>query len=83
MQNYKQGKAADIFGHSVEHLPFGLSFLSIILSTFLKLIWLTDLNPGGFKYDYIVTFWKSKDRHSKAITCNDFTGIAISPAVNF
>jgi len=35
--------------------------------------------PAGFKYSYIVPVPKVKDCRNKAMTCNDFRAIAISP----
>jgi len=38
--------------------------------------------PAGFRYNYIVPIPKPKECHSKALTCNDFRAIAISPILS-
>ena len=38
--------------------------------------------PTGFKYSYIVPIPKVKDGHSKAMKCDDFRGIAVSPIIS-
>ena len=38
--------------------------------------------PQRFRYDYIVPIPKIKDSYSKAMTCDDFRGIAISPILS-
>ena len=38
--------------------------------------------PSGFRYSYIVPIPKPKECYSKALTCDDFRGIAISPIVS-
>jgi len=38
--------------------------------------------PAGFKMSYIAPIPKLKDARSKALTCNDFRGIAITPVIS-
>ena len=54
----------------------------ISLSKLFQLILLHKLVPTGFGYSYIVPLPKSNDCISKAMTCEDFRGIAISPIIS-
>jgi len=38
--------------------------------------------PQGFRYSYIVPIPKLRDSYSKALTCDEFRGIAISPILS-
>ena len=38
--------------------------------------------PSGFKESYLVPIPKVKDTRTKAFTCDDFRGIAISPVIS-
>ena len=38
--------------------------------------------PSGFKVSYLVPIPKLKDTRTKALTCDDFRGIAISPVIS-
>jgi len=78
----KRGKAADIEGLSNEHLSFSHPILSVILSRLFNLILSSRYIPLGFKRSYIVPIPKPKDTRTKAMACNDFRGIAISPAIS-
>ena len=78
----KRGKAADIEGLSNEHLIFSHPILPVILSRFFNLILCTRYIPVGFKRSYIVPIPKPNDVRTKALTCNDFRGIAISPVIS-
>ena len=53
--------------------------LSLLLFT---LILRNSHVPDGFRYSYIVPIPKIKDCRTRAMTCNDFRGIAISPVVS-
>lgn len=46
------------------------------------MIFASEYIPAGFKRNYIVPIPKPKDCHSKALTCDDFRGIAISPIIS-
>jgi len=78
----KCGKAADIDGLSNEHLSFCHPILSVILSRLFDLILSNRYIPLGFKRSYIVRIPKPKDTRTKAMTCYDFRGIAISSAIS-
>ena len=77
--NLKLGKAADIDGLTGEHLLHSHPILQVIISRLFKLILSTQYIPCGFKRSYIVPLPKLKDTHTKAMTCDDFRGIAINP----
>ena len=78
----KRGKAPDIDGLTVEHLQFSHPVLSVLLSKLFMLIVLSRCVPKGFKKSYIVPIPKVKDCRTKAMSCGDFRGIAISPALS-
>ena len=80
--NLKRGKAADIDGLSNEHLLFSHPIVSSILSRLFTMICHSRYIPAGFKVSYIVPIPKLKDARAKALTCNDFRGIAISPVIS-
>jgi len=82
MMGLKRGKAADIDGLSNEHLIFCHLILSVILSRLFNLILSTRYISLGFKSSYIVPIPKPKDTRTKAMTCNNFRGIAISSAIS-
>ena len=48
----KRGKAADIYGLTVEHLQYSHPVLSVLLSKFFLLITLCRSIPNGFKRSY-------------------------------
>ena len=80
--NLKRGKAPDVYGLMAEHLLFCHPIVSVILSKFFRLLMITRYVPRGFKRNYIVRIPKLKDFRSKALTCDDFRGIAISPVLS-
>jgi len=43
---------------------------------------ITRYIPRGFKCSYIVPIPKMKDFRARALTCDDFRGIAISPVLS-
>ena len=47
-----------------------------------QLILLCKQVPAGFGHSYIVPVPKPKDCITKALTCEDFRGIAISPIIS-
>lgn len=77
--NLKLGKAADIDGLTGEHLLHSHPILQVIISRLFKLILSTQYIPCGFKRSYIVPLPKLKDTRTKAMTCDDVRGIAITP----
>ena len=80
--NLKQGKAVDIDGLSAEHLQFCHPSVCVILTKLFQLMLLCSFVPSGFRYSYIVPIPKPKECFSKALTCDDFRGIAISPVIS-
>ena len=80
--NFKRGKAVDIDGLSAEHLQFCHPSISVILKNLFNLMLVCSYVPQGFRYSYIVPIPKVKDCYSKALTCDDFRGIAISPILS-
>ena len=56
--------------------------LSVILSKLFQLVLTSCHVPNGFKHSYIVPIPKSKDCRTKAMLCDDFRGIAISPVIS-
>jgi len=58
---------------------FSHPVLPVILSKLFNVIFQCQHVPAGFKYSYIVPVPKAKDCRNKAMTCNDFRAIAISP----
>ena len=75
----KNGRAADIAGLTSAHLQFSHPILPMVLSKLFNSIFQRHCVPSGFKSSYIVPVPKVKDCRSKAMTCSDFTAIAISP----
>ena len=75
------GKAPDIDGITAEHLSYSHPSLPVVLSKFFDAILISQYIPTGFWHSYIVPIPKPKDSRSKAMTCDDFRGIAISPVL--
>ena len=76
------GKAPDIVGLTVEHLQHSHPSVVVTLSKLFQLIMLCGRVPSGFHKSYIVPIPKIKDTRTKALTCDDFRGIAISPVIS-
>jgi len=76
------GKAPDIVGLTTEHLQYSHPSAVVILSKLFQLIMLCGRVPSGFKESYLVPIPKVKDTRTKAFTCDDFRGIAISPVIS-
>ena len=77
-----RGKAADIVGLTAEHLLNSHPSLPVVLCKLFKLIMSYNHVPQGFRYSYIVPISKVKDYRTRAMTCNDFRGIAVSPVIS-
>ena len=77
----KRGKAADIDGLTSEHLLFSHPILPVIISRLFELILHSQYIPCRFKHSYIVPIPKPRDTRTKAITYDDFRGIAITPVL--
>lgn len=75
-----QGKAPGIVG--LTHLQYSHPSILVLLSKLFQLIILSGCVPNGFNHSYIVPIPKVKDTRTKALTCNDFRGIAISPIIS-
>ena len=56
--------------------------LQLILGKFFQLILLCKQVPAGFGHSYIVPVPKTKDCITKALTCEDFRGMAISSIIS-
>ena len=82
MADLKCGRAPGIDGLSAEHLTRAHPVLPVILSKLFRLILLCRRVPSGFGHSYIVPIPKSRDSVTKALTCEDFRGIAISPTIS-
>jgi len=82
IQKLHRGKAPDIVGLSTEQLLFSHPSLPLILSRLFDLIVLSQQIPAGFRHSYIVPVPKPKDCRTKAMRCDDFRGIAISPVLS-
>jgi len=78
----KKGKAPDLDGLTAEHLQYSHPVLSVLLSKMFKLVVLSRCVPKGFKRSYIVPISKVRDCRTRAMSCSDFRGIAISPILS-
>ena len=78
------GKAPDIVGLTLttKHLQYSHPSAVVMLSKLFQLIMLCGRVPSGFKESYLVPIPKVKDTRTKALTCDDFRGIAISPVIS-
>jgi len=80
--NLHCGKAPDITGLTAEHLIHNHPSVSIVLAKLFQLILVSCVVPAGFKHSYIIPVPKIKDCRTKAMSCDDFRGIAISPVIS-
>ena len=78
----QRGKAPDIEGLTAEHLQYCHPSVVVLLAKLFQRIMTSGCVPTGFKYSYIVPIPKVKDGCSKAMKCDDFRGIAISPIIS-
>ena len=76
------GMAVDINGLSAEHLYYCHPALCVILSRLFQLMLMFSYVPVGFRHSYIVPIPKSSQCSNKALTCDEFRGIAISPIIS-
>jgi len=72
------GKAPGPDGLGAEHLVYSHPIVSSILAKLFNLFMCCAFVPIGFGHSYIVPLPKIKDCRTKAMTCDDFRGIAIS-----
>ena len=80
IDNLSRGKAAGLDGITAEHLQYCHPIISSVLLRLFNLILSCRQVPVGFCHSYTVPLPKVKNCCSKAMTCNDFRGIAISSA---
>ena len=52
------------------------------MARLFQLILVSGVVPAGFKHSYIIPVPKIKDCRTKAMSCDDFKGIAISPVIS-
>jgi hypothetical protein len=78
VDDLQRGKAAGLDSISAEHLQFGHIILSCVLAKLFNLMLLVSHVPRDFGLSYTVPLPKIKDCRTKAMTCDDFRGIAIS-----
>jgi len=78
----KLGKAPDIESLTAEHLRYSHPILSCILSKLFNVILDFGEIPLAFGYSYTVPVCKLQDSRTKAVTTDDFRGIAISPIIS-
>jgi hypothetical protein len=78
----ERGKAAGLDSITAEHLQYSHPIVTIILTKLFNLMLDVSYIPQAFGFSYIVPIPKSKDFHTKALTVNDFRGIAISPLLS-
>jgi len=81
-KDYHYRKAPDITGLTAEHLIHSHPSVSIVLARLFQLILISGVVPAGFKHTYIILVPKIKDCRTKAMSCDDFRGIAISPVIS-
>ena len=77
----KLGKAADFIDLTAEHLHYSHPIISVLLSYLFQLMISFHYIPAGCKYSYIVPSPKPNDVHARALTCDAFRAITISPIV--
>ena len=82
VDNLKLGKAPDLENLTAEHLKYCHPILACILTKLFNLILYTGIVPSSFGYSYTVPLSKLQDTRTKAVTTDDFRGIAISPIIS-
>jgi len=76
----KRGKAAGLDGITTEHLKFCHELLPCVLSSSFNLMLLVSHVPAASGQSYIVPIKKGNcNLYGKALSVEDFRGIAISP----
>ncbi|HMV61673.1 MAG TPA: reverse transcriptase family protein, partial [Agitococcus sp.] len=73
-----QGRAPDLDGITAEHLYYSHPITTCILAKLFNLMMFCSYVPPGFCHSYTVPLPKLKDCRTKAMSCDDFRGIAIS-----
>ena len=82
MAKLKLGKAPDLDRLTSEHLLYSHPILSCILYKLFNVILFTGIVPQAFGRSYTVPLCKLNDSRTKAVTTDDFRGIAISPVIS-
>ena len=77
-----RGKAAGIDGITAKHLQKCHPIVSTLLVKLYNLMMNCHYVPVSFGLSYTVPIPKVKECQSKAMTCDDFRGIAISPILS-
>ena len=77
-----RGKAAGLDSISAEHLIYCHPIISSVLSKLFNLLLISGRVPIKFGESYTVPIPKVKDVRTKAVTVDDFRGIAISPILS-
>jgi len=78
ISNLTRGKAAGLDSLTGEHLMYCHPILSCILAKLFNLMLLCSHVPSSFGRSYTIPIAKVKDCRTKAMTTDDFRGIAIS-----
>ena len=82
ISSLKLGKAPDLESLTAEHLRYSHPILSCVLTKLFNLILRFGKFPLAFGYSYTVPVCKLQDSRTKAVTTDDFRGVAISPIIS-
>ena len=77
-----RGKAADLDNVTAKHLLNSHPIISTLLANLYDFTFLCHYVPTSFDLSYTLPIPKVKDCRSKALNCDDFRGIAISPILS-
>lgn len=80
--SFKNGKACGLDNISAEHLKFSHPSICLILSKLFSIMLHIGFVPASFHQSYTVPLLKNNDNRSRAVTCDDFRGIAISSVLS-
>ena len=78
MSGLTHGKGAGLDYIIAEHLQYSHPIISTLLAKLYNLLMRCHYVPHGFGPSYTILFIKIKDFCFKAMTCDDFIGIAVS-----
>ena len=78
----KRGKAADLDNLTAKHILYSHPILPCLLGRLFNLILLCSYVPSAFRPSYTIPIPKLQDCRTKAMTTDDFRGIAISPVIS-
>jgi hypothetical protein len=82
LSKLKRGRAAGLDSLTAEHLLNSHPALPCLLSELFNLMLLSGHVPANFCNSYTVPIPKIQDCRTKAVTTDDFRGIAISPIIS-